>query len=272
MRNLFRFIIQYQFVILFLLIESFSMFLLFNSNPYQRFVFYKASRNFTGRFSNGMNKMKDYFSLGADNRKLFDENTRLFNEVAELSSVMSDTLKAETEKDAILHYIPAEVINITVNNQYNYITIDKGSKDSIEPDMAVICAEGIVGYTRSVSRNFTLVMPALNRDFMVSGKIKKNGYYGPVIWDGNSTSFLTLGDIPYHVDVATGDTIVTSGFGRTFPEGYPIGTIEDFKLKGGNYYQITVRMFTDFHRLNYVHVVKSNAREEIDSLQNSIVR
>ena len=272
MRNLFRFIIQYQFVILFLLIESFSLFLLFKSNPYQKFVFYKASRSISGRFSNGMNNLSDYFSLDAENKELFNENTRLYNQLADMSVLRAGTFNTGADSSAIYRYIPANVINITVNDQYNFITLNKGSKDSIEPDMAVICAEGIVGYTRSVSENFALVMPALNRDFMVSGKIKKNGYYGPVIWDGINTSLLTLNDIPYHVEVSVGDTIVTSGFGRTFPEGYLIGTVENFRLKGGNYYEISVRMSTDFRRLNYVHLVKNYAKQEIDSLQNMVVR
>lgn len=271
MRNLLRFIIQYQFVILFILIESFSLFLLFNSNQYQKFVFYKASGSITRGISGRLDNLRDYFSLSHDNRELFEENTRLHNQIAGLTAFRADTVRIDTG-EVLYHYIPANVINISVNDQYNYITINKGSADSIDVDMAVVSAEGIVGYTVEVSENFSIVMPALNRDFMVSGKIKKNGYYGPVVWDGINTSVLTLSDIPYHVEVASGDSIITSGFGRTFPEGITIGTIDDFRLKGGNYYEISVRMASDFRKLNYVHVVKCFARKEIDSLQNLVER
>lgn len=271
MRNLLRFIIQYQFIILFILIESFSLFLLFNSNQYQRFVFYKASRSITGGISGKLDDLRDYFSLSYENRELFDENTELHNRLARLSAFRVDTFSEDTGQ-VQYRYIPANVVNISVNDQYNFITLNKGSADSIGSDMAVISPEGIVGYIREVSENFAVVMPAINRDFIVSGKIRKNGYYGPVSWDGINTSVMTLSDIPYHVEVTAGDTIVTSGFARTFPEGIPIGTIENFSLKGGNYYEIKVKMFTDFRKLNYVHVIKYYPREEIDSLQNAVLQ
>ena len=269
MRNLFRFIIQFQFIILFFLIESLSLFLLFNSNPYQKFVFYKTSHSVFNRITSKVANLKDYLSLFKENSKLVEENTKLYNELASTYlPVTSDTSLQKASENVTYHYIPATVINNSIHNQYNYITIDKGSRDSIGPEMAVIGSEGVVGITKSVSRNFTVILPALNRDFIVSGKIKKNGYYGPVSWNGNNSEILTLVDIPFHVSISVGDTVVTSGYGGIFPEGYLIGVIDNFQLKGGNYYEINVRIATDFRNLNHVEVIKNLARNEIDSLQN----
>lgn len=273
MRKLLRFIIQYHFIILFLLIESLSLLLLFRTNSYQKFAFYKVSHSITNRLSSRISNLGDYFSLYQANRKLIEENTKLYNQLARLHPEASSYVNGQSDNGLsnTYRYISARVVDNTVNNQYNFITINKGSRDQIEPDMAVICNEGIVGYTKAVSKNFTVILPALNLDFIVSGKIKKNGYYGPVSWSGVNTSHLTLVDIPHHVSVNQGDTIITSGFGGTFPEGYLIGTVENFRLKGGNYYEINLRMSTDFRKIDNVQVIQYFDRQELDSLQNSVL-
>ncbi len=273
MRKLLRFIIQYHFIILFLIIESLSLLLLFRTNSYQKFAFYKVSHRITNRLSSRISNLGDYFSLYQENRKLIEENTKLYNQLAGLHPEAASRINDQSVNglSPTYRYISARVINNTVNNQYNYITINKGSRDQIEPDMAVICNEGIVGYTKAVSKNFTVILPALNLDFIISGKIKKNGYYGPVSWSGVNTNYLTLVDIPHHVSVNQGDTVITSGFGGTFPEGYLIGTVENFRLKGGNYYEINLRMSTDFRKIDNVEVIKYIDRQELDSLQNSVM-
>lgn len=274
MRNLLRFIVQHHFLILFLLIESFSLFLLFSANPYQRVKFYSASHKVSGRISNRVENIKDYFSLYRENRKLSEENARLYNHLKSSFRVVgSDTIYAGdsiTPRNYL--YFTARVINNSVNKQYNYITLDRGSMGGINSEMAVISSDGIVGVVKSVTDNYAAVLSVLNRDFIISAKIKNNGYFGPLSWDGNSTEKVTLVDIPHHVKVSKGDTIVTSGFGGVFPEGFLIGTIDNFRLKGGNYYEISVRLSTDFRKLNYVQVIQNFARQETDSLENLVAQ
>jgi rod shape-determining protein MreC len=268
MRNLFRFIIQHHFLILFLVIEFFSMFLLFSSNPYQKVAFYNFSHKVSGRTSLRMSNIRDYLSLHQENRKLAEENAMLYNNLK--SSFTINASKSDSVARRKYRYLPTRVINNSVNKQYNYITLDKGSEAGIAPDMAVISTDGIVGIVKSVSESYSSVLSVLNRDFTVSAKIKKNGYFGPLTWSGSSSYYATLVDIPHHVKISEGDTIVTSGFGGVFPEGYLIGTINDFRLKGGNYYVIKVRLMNDFRKLNYVQVIQNYAKTEIDSLENIV--
>jgi len=51
-----------------------------------------------------------------------------------------------------------------------------------------------------------------------------------------------------------------------------IGIIEDFRLKGGNYYEINVRLSNDFRKLSYVQVIKNITRQEIDSLETRVAQ
>lgn len=272
MRNLFRFIIQHHFLILFLVIETFSLFLLFSANDYQKVAFYNFSHKVSGRTALRMSNVRDYLSLHQENRKLAEENAMLYNNLTSSYSVSVLSQTADSVPDRKYYYLPTRVINNSVNKQYNYITLDRGSEAGIAPDMAVISTDGIVGIVKSVSQNYSSVLSVLNLDFTVSAKIKKNGYFGPLSWSGSSSYYATLVDIPHHVKINEGDTIVTSGFGGVFPEGYLIGTISDFKLKGGNYYEIKVKLLNDFRKLNYVQVIRNFAKNEIDSLENVVTR
>lgn len=271
MRNLLRFIIQYHFLILFLLIETFSLFLLFSANPYQKVRFYSYSHDISARMSIRIDNIKDYLSLRNENQKLAEENSQLYNQLgSSFTRVTSDSIfMGDSLEPRTYLYKTAKVINNTVNKQYNYITLDKGRLNGIQPEMAVINSDGIVGIVKSVTDNYSSVLSALNRDFAVSAKIKKNGYFGPLKWNGNNSAYATLVDIPHHVKISPGDTIVTSGFGGVFPEGYHVGVISDFRLKGGNYYEIQVKLSTEFRKLNHVQVIKNLARNKIDSLENA---
>jgi rod shape-determining protein MreC len=221
--------------------------------------------------STRVENIKDYLSLRSENRMLAEENARLYNRLgSSFSQQAPDSVYiGDSVKPKHYLFITAKVVNNTVNKQFNFITLDKGSLDGIAPEMAVIGSEGIIGVVKSVSKNYSSVLSVLNRDFMVSARIKSNGYFGPLSWNGDNTEYATLVDIPHHVKITPGDTVITSGFGGIFPEGHHIGVIADFHLKGGNYYVIRVKLSTDFRKLNYVQVIRNFAKNETDSLDNA---
>jgi rod shape-determining protein MreC len=217
---------------------------------------------------------RDYLSLHDENRKLAEENAQLYNSL--VSSYLIVRADSSHPGDSTMprryYFLTSKAINNTVNKQFNFITIDKGSRGGIQPEMAVISSEGIVGVVKSVSENYSSVLSVLNRDFTVSAKIKKNGYFGPLNWNGKNSNYATLVDIPHHVIFERGDTVVTSGFGGVFPEGFLIGIIDDYKLKGGNYFEIRVKLSNDFRKLNYLQIIKNYGKQEIDSLENAVAQ
>jgi len=122
----------------------------------------------------------------------------------------------------------------------------------------------------NVSDHFSSVMSVLNTKSKISGKIKKNGYFGPVIWESSNNDYKTgqLLDIPNHVELEIGDTILTSGYSDDFPEGIAIGTIKGFALiKGGNFHEIDVDFLVDYRTVSHVYVVKSLLKEEQNALE-----
>ena len=107
-------------------------------------------------------------------------------------------------------------------------------------------------------------MSVLNNRWSISAKIKKNNYFGSLVWQGGDYRTASLREIPIHVNISKGDTVVTSGFSSIFPEGIMIGIIENFSRKeGDNYYTIDLSLAADFKSLAYVEVIKNFNSYEI---------
>jgi rod shape-determining protein MreC len=166
-------------------------------------------------------------------------------------------------------YSSAKVINNSTNKRQNYITLDKGGINGIKPEMGVISSKGVVGIVKNVSGNFSSVMSVLHEKNKLSAKIKKSGYFGSLVWGNNSYRIADLKDIPNHVKLAIGDTIVTSGFSSIFPENILIGTVKEFDLpEGNNFYNIKVEFAEDYKRISHVYIIRSLLKEEKELLES----
>ena len=269
MRNLLRIIINNQFLLLFLVFEILSFSFVVRNNNYQQGRYYNISQNIHGYVSRKKEKFFQYLSLREINLELADENAKLKNQLEELrqsTPTKQISIKDTTHKQ-MYSYITAKVVNNSVNKQYNYLMLDKGSLDSIKPEMAVISPNGVVGIVESVTDHYALVISLLNRNLKVSAKIKKNNYFGAFEWSGNGYKNGSLIDIPLHVKLAKGDTVITSGYSATFPEGILLGYIKSFSDPGGNFFTIDLDISNDFKKLNYVYIVTSFRKEELKQLE-----
>ncbi|HNW53367.1 MAG TPA: rod shape-determining protein MreC [Bacteroidales bacterium] len=272
MRNILVFIIRYHFLLLFLLLEFISVTLLVNSTYYQSSAILKAGSRVTGRFYTTVSDATDYLKLRTTNEHLAQENAML-RQMKGVSYLRNDTNSFwvnDTLYKQQYKYIVAKVVLNTVGKRNNYIMLDKGSRSGIQKDMAVITPTGIAGTVVNVSENFSWVMSMLNKHTRLSGKILKNGQMGTVVWNGVDHLYGTLTDIPAHVKIARGDTIVSSGFSYIFPAGLMIGTITDYRVEQGeHFYTIPFKFSVDFNSLQYVYVVKNLMKEEQESLEKS---
>jgi len=87
-------------------------------------------------------------------------------------------------------------------------------------------------------------------------------------WDGKSTGFVQLTDIPRLASIRIGDTIVTGGQSVIFPENINIGTVSKrYYENETNYYKIDVKLFNDMTNLGHVYIIKSKNRDEIINLE-----
>lgn len=272
MRNIITFIIRYHFLLLFVVLEIIAFTFLVNSTYYQRSAILGTGNAISGRFYHSVSSITDYLHLKQANEDLVIENS-ILRKVANTSFLKNDTNSFWVE-DTIYrqqyNYIVARVIHNTVGKRNNFIMLDKGSKSGIKKDMGVITSDGVVGTVVSVSDHFAWVMSLLNKHSRISARITSNDQVGTVLWNGIDHNLGTLTDIPAHVKIAKGDTIVTSGFSYVFPSGVMMGTIEDFRVEqGDHFYTIPFKFSVDFNSLQHVYVVMNLLKDEQQELEQS---
>lgn len=270
MRNLLKILYTYHFLLLFIALEVISIIMLVQNNKYHSAAYAGKAKAISGSFYAAVNDFKEYLSLKEANKALALENAQLRNRLSNNFYAVDSTQKFVNDSiyKQLYRYQEAKVVNNTVNKQFNYITLNKGSNSGIKPDMAVIGPQGIVGFVTGVSENFANVMPLLHVDFAVSARLKKNNYLGSVVWEGKNYEYCTLKFIPQNVEINIGDTVITTGFTGSFPEGIMIGTVSGFNAKDGNFYHIDVKISTVFKSLSYVSIVEDLMKDEVTNLKN----
>jgi rod shape-determining protein MreC len=270
MRNLLQFIWKHYFSFLFLILETCCIYLLVQNSYFQRASFVNSSNHLSASVLSTSTSVEHYFYLKIENENLAKENAELRAHVLQSFSVLVNDEHAvnDTTYHQKYTYTSAKVVNNSTNRRNDYLTLDKGFKQGIKNNMAVITSTGVVGQVKDVSENFCTVMSLLNSKTTISSKIKKDGSYGPLIWNGEDFSYATLNDIPTHVRLKIGDTIVTSAYSLTFPENIMIGTVESWERESGKYfYTVKVKLSTDFKKLTYVHIVNNMFKEEQEELE-----
>jgi rod shape-determining protein MreC len=265
-RLLFAYILKHYFFFLFLLLEIFAFFFIVQNN-YQRATFQNSTGQVTGTVFNTFNNITEYFTLKKANKQLVDENADLHKSM-KYSFRITDTL-VYYEYDSSYQFISAKVISNTVNKQKNYLMLNKGRAHGIEKDMGVITSEGIVGTVVDVSENFARVMSILHQSNRINARIKKNNHLGNVEWDGEYYRKGLLTDIPTHVNLYKGDTIITSGNSYIFPEGILVGTVDEYLTdEGEKFNRAKLNFSVDFNNLYFVYVIVNMLKDEQLMLEN----
>jgi len=270
MRNLAIFIWKHNFFFMFLIIETFCVYLIVQNNFYQRASFVNSSNALSANISQTSQSIEDYFYLKTVNENLAKENAELRSQLLASQFIIDTTSFVATKKYLRQKYIytEAKVVNNSTSRRNNYLTLNKGALQGVKRNMAIISSTGIVGQVQEVSDNFCTVMSLLHSKTTVSAKVKKDGSYGPLIWNGEAYDYATLNDIPTHVRLKQGDSIVTSPYSLTFPENIMIGTVESFEIEAGkSFYTVKVKLSTDFKKLTHVYIVKNIFREEQEELE-----
>lgn len=269
MRNLFLFLYRYNAFFIFLLLQVVCLYLIISNNQYQRAFALNISDEVVGRTMSIYKEVTGYLTLGESNRELAQENAQLHN--LRPSLYYSDTSQLRVMKDTVrkqfYSYIAARVLQTTTGETNNYILINKGSDAGVEPRMGVVGPQGVVGIVKNVTPHFATLYSLLHSRVTVSARVRRDGSRGTLRWDGKNPDYSNLEEITRQESLHKGDTIFTSGVSRIFPDNIPIGTIENFKLvEPGNFYDIRVKLATNFRRVDYVYVVNNFMHAEMDSL------
>jgi rod shape-determining protein MreC len=268
MQQIFNFIYKNSNKLLFLLLLGISLILTIQSHSFHRSKVISSANFLTGGVYERINSVSEYLNLKTQNQTLANENARLksllFNIKDSTIVPKIDSLKGVNK----INIIVSKVIHNSYNVHENYLTINSGEKDGVKSDMGVINSNGIVGIIEKTSANYATIVSILNKKSQINAKIKKTNHFGSLIWNGKSTGFVQLIDVPRLASVRKGDTIVTGGQSVIFPENINIGTIDKIYIDDEtNYYTLNIKLFNDMTNLGHVYIIKSKDREEIINLE-----
>lgn len=281
MYNLIKFISKYKILFLFLLLEFISFGLIVQNNRYHKAGFLNSANYVTGSINSFYKSFTVYLQLKNENKKLAGENALLKNrtinvEYTEIplleedscfinSPLAGDTIILDTT--AHFNYIPALAVSNSTNKKHNYIYIDKGTKSGINKDMGIVETSGVVGVVVNSSSRYSVVMPLTNEKSSLSVKIKNQGYFGTLKWNQGDYTRAKMIEVPNHVALKPGDTIVTSGYSQIFPQGLLIGYVEQAKkIEGNSFLDIDIKFAVDFSKINYIYAVQNGELQELKDI------
>lgn len=267
------FLRKYYIIAIFIILEIFSLLLTANTNKrVNAFVLNSSNWAVSGIYKKFFS-LSDYLNLRKENNKLLEQNRDLLNELQYYKIDNKEVIRALDINDSSVkyEYISGKIINHFIANSDNYFTLNRGLDDSIESDMGVICPEGIVGVVTNVSNRFSLVLSIFNTKNRLGCKLKNTNYLGTAGWTGDDLHHLTVDQIPNHIKIKVGDTIVTSGIGVYFPEDIFIGTIDTFwRNSNDNFYTIKIHTGLNAGNLNKVYVIKNYFANEQKTLESEV--
>lgn len=269
MQQIINFLIRNKHSLLFLLLLFLSLIFTIQSHSYHRSKFISSTNFVSGGLYSWQHSISDYFRLKNENKRLLVENERLRNL---LSAYSSDTITQNIVDTSSFKkpytYTKARVIKNDYSKIDNYVLINRGSNDSIHPDMGVITDKGIIGIVENTSKNYSRVISILNSNSRINAGLKKSNQYGSLIWNGKDPNIVQLETVPRQAILKEGDTIITHGRSTIFPKGIGIGTILNYKLnQNKSYYLIDVKLFNDMTDIGFVYAIKNNDAKEIESLE-----
>ena len=263
MRNLLDFINTHFHWFVFLLLEVFGLVLLFRHNSNQNAAWLSTANAVAARVYEMDSAVKHYFHLAGLNEELTMRNAYLEHEVQKLSEIIDkqegdSTYRALSASSVLQGYklTPAKVVQNSIRERDNFITIDKGSADGIHRDMGVISGKGVVGIVYLTSEHYSVVIPVLSSRSSISCAIQHRGYFGYLRWDGKASNIAYVDDVPRHAHFKLYDRVVTSGYSSVFPPGIAVGKIiHVFNSVDGLSYSLQVQLYTDFANVRDVCVI-----------------
>jgi rod shape-determining protein MreC len=286
MQQLIDFILRKKDVVVYFVLLSLSLSLIFNSNYFHKSKFIIFSNGITNYTNEVFENINWYFELKKINSSLVEENLILKNQLEKFIEKNS----IDSLENVAFQYQNAKVISNNLSSIKNNLVINKGIKHGLKNEMGVISSTGIIGIINRTSKNYSSVMSVLNTESKINAKVKRTSHFGTLEWNGLSNRELLLNDIPETADIKIGDSIITGGMSLIFPEGINIGVVSEimkqekfndtvmkFNINNQvkianielreNYLNIAVKLHNDMNNLNNVYVIESLNKNEFENIK-----
>lgn len=214
--------------------------------------------------SSGLRGLGDAWSGYVALRQVREENSRLRGDMGDLQVKLqqqqaqmsrAEGLQALLQlRDAtLLPTRAASIIGGSTSPEFRAVSIDRGVRDGILADMAVIAPAGVVGRVISPHARAAKVQLLIDRNAAAGVLVERSRAQGVVV--GLGSDRLRLDFVSGSADIVAGDRVLTSGMDGIYPKGFVVGQVESVSRGGGAFGAILVRPAVDFTRLEDVLVV-----------------
>lgn len=273
MRNLIAFFRRFRIFLYFALLQGIALSTYFTYLSFPRSQYLTTASAISGQLLTYRNNVTKHFQLPYNNRKLQYENIQLrqrlpesFIKVQGALFKIDDTLQRQQYE-----YIPAVVINSTVNKRNNYFTLSSGKSSGIYRGMGVFSNKGIVGIIHNVSDHYAVVKSVLTEDINIDVMVEKNGIFGLLKWNGKNPKIGTISSISNDLTLKKWSKIVTRGGSGIFPRGLPVGKIKSLKtVEGKPLWDVEIYYSEDYRKIQNVYVIKNLMLHEQKELEKKI--
>jgi rod shape-determining protein MreC len=252
-----------DYLILSVLVVFSLSFIFTNDNSQIRFLRGVAVMMF-GTVQSGLSSIPNVFDLQQENNILRENNIRLSNENSNLREAKLENIRLtkllQFKQASGLNLVSAKIVNKSVVQSRNTITLNVGESDSVYVNMSVITDQGLVGKIVSTSKDFSIAQILINKDMRVTVKVQRSRVDGILYYDGVSN--LLVKNVQKNSDVKPGDILITSDYSNIFPPGIPVGIITETGNLDNLFKKVVVSPLIDFSRLENVFVLKYLSNQE----------
>ena len=215
----------------------------------------KEKNNLYDKYKQLQKKVKETDLINAQKKELERELEEMKN-MLDLNSALSES-----------SYLNATVVNRNVGYWFNTLTIDKGEKNGVKEDMAVITSEGLIGKITKVTNYTSTVKLITSEDAnnKTSIRIEVNGkyIYGLLTGYNRDTNTFTVEGISDNSEIPSGSFVTTTGMGNVFPSGILVGKVKNISKDHFDLARtIEIESAVDFNNISYVTVLKRKDYEK----------
>jgi len=174
---------------------------------------------------------RDNADLRVENRSLKATNHALRDVEREVNRLR---LALNYRERDVFKLVPAEILTRDASTWWRTVTINRGKRDGIQGDMAVVTDAGLVGKTTTVSDSISVVLLVSDENCRVAASVEGTREQGIVAGErvaGALTPFLDLNFLSKQANLQPGQKAYTSGVGGVFPSGLLIGTVKEYRVR-----------------------------------------
>lgn len=225
--------------------------------------------SFTANVRDSTTRYIDLIKIKTLNRELTSENQHLKAMLLQMQEIKSENRRLNEllvfQQQDDMELMSAQITSLDLFGEHFSVRINRGTDDGVSKGMAVISAQGSVGYILNAHKKSAIVLLLTDRYSVIDAIVQSSRARGIV--EGLSADTCILKYLQRTDDIKVGDLVVTSGLDNIFPKGFPIGKVKKIVRKKSDVSQyVEIQPIVDVSKLEEVFIVKKVIPEPTESI------